>query len=126
MKKCEYCGKEISYQQQYCDDVCEQTAKRYYRTMRNKGKLFSVINFCCLLGLIIAGFWAVLSPSEIPAFLAGVVLILMGLLYFLLPFGTPEQIKKRQIKNNVNMIKTIGIAVFVIGVILIGCGLFLF
>lgn len=79
-----------------------------------------------MLGLIIAGFWAVLSPSEIPAFLAGVVLILMGLLYFLLPFGTPEQIKKRQIKNNVNMIKTIGIAVFVIGVILIGCGLFLF
>lgn len=30
MKKCEFCGKQISYFDQYCDDECHIKANKFY------------------------------------------------------------------------------------------------
>ena len=30
MKKCDYCAKEISYFEQYCDENCQANANKYY------------------------------------------------------------------------------------------------
>ena len=44
MKKCEFCGKQISYFDQYCDDECHIKANKFYEKGERFGKLFAVIN----------------------------------------------------------------------------------
>ncbi len=47
MKKCEYCAKEISYHQQYCDDDCHRRANQYYENCDRFSKLFMGVNVVC-------------------------------------------------------------------------------
>ena len=48
MKKCEFCGKQISYFDQYCDDECHIKANKFYEKGERFGKLFAVINMICV------------------------------------------------------------------------------
>lgn len=126
MKRCDYCGKEITYHQQYCDEKCERLAKKYYRTARNMRTIFSIVNIAGLIGLILGLFWAVLSSAQTGAFIAGAAALILGFLYFLLPFGTEEQIKKNKIEKTVKRIKLLGIFGFILGIIIIVCGFLIF
>lgn len=51
MKKCEFCGKQISYFDQYCDDECHIKANKFYEKGERFGKLFAVINMICVFGI---------------------------------------------------------------------------
>ena len=53
MKKCEFCGKQISYFDQYCDDECHIKANKFYEKGERFGKLFAVINMICVFGITI-------------------------------------------------------------------------
>ncbi len=44
MKKCDFCAKEISYYDQYCNEECEQKALRYYAMVERYAKLFMIVN----------------------------------------------------------------------------------
>lgn len=123
MKKCEYCAKEISYYDQYCSEACEEKAKQYYDLTRNKRKLFSFFNFTGLLALIIGLFW-MLFQAQVGAYIAGAALLIVGILFFLFPFGTPEMLQKFKIEKMTKIVKIIGILATVIGLILLLLGLF--
>ena len=56
MKKCEFCGKQISYFDQYCDDECHIKANKFYEKGERFGKLFAVINMICVFGIPIGLF----------------------------------------------------------------------
>lgn len=117
MKKCEYCAKEITYFEQYCSEDCEGKANEYYKLVENKTKLFGTINIICFIVLCIAFFWSVFQ-SSIGIYILGGVLMVMGLLYFLLPFG-PENIKdKLKIQKMVKFVKILGISFIVIGLVI--------
>lgn len=126
MKRCDYCGKEISYSQQYCDGTCESGALRYYKTVKSKQKLFSIINIIVFLTILIGAFTAMLYHRKVGAGIVWGGVVILGILYYLLPFGTPEQIKKHKIKKMVKNNKTIGIIAFAVGVILLLCSAFVF
>ncbi|MGN1051666.1 MAG: DUF2116 family Zn-ribbon domain-containing protein, partial [Acutalibacteraceae bacterium] len=44
MKKCEYCAKEISYHQMYCDDDCQLNANKFYEKRENFSRIFTILN----------------------------------------------------------------------------------
>lgn len=125
MKQCEYCAKEISYYDQYCSTECEEKAKRYYDLARNKRKLFSFFNFTGLLALIAGLFW-MLFQAQVGAYIAGAALLVVGILFFFFPFGTPEMLQKFKIEKMIKIVKALGITAAVIGVVLIVLGLFVF
>ena len=56
MKKCEFCGKQISYFDQYCDDECHIKANKFYEKGERFGTMFAVINMICVFGIPIGLF----------------------------------------------------------------------
>ena len=44
MKKCEFCGKEISYFDMYCQDECQENANKFYDLRDKYGKLFAFLD----------------------------------------------------------------------------------
>lgn len=122
MKHCEYCAKEISYFEQYCSKRCEEQAGKYYRLTKNKKNLFSFINFTGLLALTAGLFWT-LFQAQTGAYIAGVSLIFLGLLYFFFPFGTPGMLQKFKIQKTMKIVRILGIIAMVIGIAAIVLGL---
>lgn len=122
MKKCEYCSKEISYFEQYCCDECHNNARKFFNTTEKNRKLFSVFNIIGVVGLAIGLFWCVFQIG-IGNIIAGSAAFVLGVLYFFLPFPTPDMIKKSQIKKAVKRVKTLGIIGIVIGLGLLIFGL---
>lgn len=125
MKKCEYCSKEISYYDQYCSEDCHRLARKFYNTLEYKRKIFSVVNIVGILGLTVGLFWCVFQ-GDIGSIIAGSATLLLGILYYLLPFATPEMIRKHQIKKAIKNIKILGIAGIVVGAALLVWGIIKF
>ncbi|HIQ80320.1 MAG TPA: hypothetical protein IAD32_03435 [Candidatus Scatavimonas merdigallinarum] len=123
MKKCEYCAKEISYHEQYCSDACQQAAMKYYRLTRNCGRLFSICNILGLLAIVVGLFWMVFQPN-IGIYIVSGGCLLLGILYFLLPFGTPDMIKKSKIKKTIKNVKWIACLLWMTGLVLLIAGFF--
>ncbi|MGN0550641.1 MAG: hypothetical protein ACI4I4_02230 [Acutalibacteraceae bacterium] len=117
MKKCYYCGKEISYYEQYCCDECEKQANKVFRLNNSKKGIFGVFNiigfFCICIGL----FWSMFQPN-VGLYILSAALLLVGALFSLLPFGTAGMIEKFQVKKTVQITRIIGIIILIIGLIL--------
>lgn len=125
MKNCEYCGKEISYSEQYCCEECEKKAKKHYELVKEKQKLFSVINIIGILAIFIGGFLAMMLEIGIGLYCIGGGFILLGILYIFLPFCTPEQIKKHKIEKAVKTVKFLGLIIIILGIGTVIAGFFL-
>lgn len=125
MKKCEYCAKEISYYDQYCDTECHANANKYYELSEKFGRFFSVINAVCVFGIPIGLF---LFPfiKVTGTIIASASCIILGLLLVFLPFPTDNMISKFKIKKAVKITRIIGAAIIGLGFIIIAFLFFFF
>ena len=87
MKKCEFCGKQISYFDQYCDDECHIKANKFYEKGERFGKLFAVINMICVFGIPIGLFMLSfarevgLTVALASCVILGIMLIALSIFY---------------------------------------------
>lgn len=115
MKKCDYCAKEISYFEQYCDESCHAKANRFYELREKFEHIFSILNGICVFGIPIGIFLFSFLRT------AGMIItvlscLVLGVMLILLPFPTENMISKHKIKKAENITKCIGIAVLVLGI----------
>ena len=96
MKKCEFCGKQISYFDQYCDDECHIKANKFYEKGERFGKLFAVINMICVFGIPI-GLFMLSFAREVGLTVALASCVILGIMLIILPFPTENMISKFKI-----------------------------
>ncbi len=119
MKKCDFCAKEISYYDQYCNEECEQKALRYYAMVERYAKLFMIVNTICVFGFTVFLFIGSLyAPIGFPA--AAVCCFVMGGLLIVLPFPTESMIKKHKIQKAMKMCRIFGGVVIALGFAVLG------
>lgn len=115
MKRCDYCGKEISYFDQYCCDDCQREANNFYEFRDKYTKIFSITNIIGVFGIPVGIFLFAFSNS-IGATLVALAVTLLGIVITLLPFPAENMITKGKIKNAVSQTRIIGIALLVLGI----------
>ncbi|MCQ2513878.1 MAG: hypothetical protein MJ089_02135 [Ruminococcus sp.] len=116
MKKCEYCAKEISYFEQYCDDECQLKANKFFELRERFESLFSVIDGVCVFGIPIGLFIFSFAKN------AGMVItvasfLILGIMIILLPFPTDNMISKFKLKKAIKITRIIGLVSLLFGVI---------
>ena len=118
MKKCEYCAKEISYHEMYCCDECQDQANKFYEMREKFQKPFSVINgiFVIAIGICI---FLYSFLRDVGAIGASVSLIILGVMYFFLPFPPEIMIHKYKLKKSVKITKIIAAVIFALGIIVL-------
>ena len=117
MKKCDYCAKEISYYDQYCDEECEKKALGFYSLRERFTKVFSVLNIIGVFGIPVGLFLSAIDATigfSITAF----SLIVVGVTVFLLPFPVENMISSLKIKKAVFITRMIGLGFIALGIIL--------
>ena len=117
MKKCDYCAKEISYYDQYCDEECEKKALDFYTLRERYTKVFSVLNIIGVFG-IPAGLFLSAIDATVGFSITAFSLMLVGVTVFFLPFPVENMISSMKIKKAVFITRMIGIGFFVLGIIL--------
>ncbi|WP_407382583.1 DUF2116 family Zn-ribbon domain-containing protein [Ruminococcus sp.] len=115
MKKCEYCAKVISYHEMYCSDECQDGANKYYELREKFQKPYSIINgiFVIAVGICI---FLYSFMRDVGAIGGGSALVILGIMYFLLPFAPDVMIHKYKLKKSILITKIIAAVVFAIGV----------
>lgn len=116
MKKCEYCGKEITYFEQYCNDDCQRNANKFYEIREKYTGIFSIINCICVFGIPIGIFLFPFAES-VGLAVAAISSIILGITIFALPFPTESMIAKRKIEKAIKMTKIFGIILLLAGII---------
>ncbi len=119
MKKCDYCAKEISYDDMYCCDGCEKLTKQYYERSDRFAKPFSMINVVCLFG-VMAGLFLFPMAKPFGAGLAIVCCAALGILLLLLPFPTESMIKKFKIQKAIRITRYVGLGMMFLGALIAG------
>lgn len=118
MKKCDYCGKEISYNDMYCSEDCQIKTVKFYSIKEKFSMVFSVINCICLflvpIGFIVFSFMDYLGFSIIAIGTA-----VLGLTVLLLPLPTDGMISKFKVKKAVDITRIIGLIILILGIGLI-------
>lgn len=115
MKKCDYCGKEISYMEQYCDENCTRQALKYYHLHEKFAKLFSFINIVCIFGIPI-GLFMFSFARDIGFTILALSLLIEGLTVMILPFPVENMITSMKIKKAMKVTRIIGAVIFALGV----------
>lgn len=116
MKKCEYCSKEISYYDMYCSDECQNKANDFYDLQRKYQKFFSIMNGIFVLGIGV-GIFAFSFINQLGAWMITICLLVLGVMYFFLPFPPDIMIKKHQLEKSIKICKIIAIVLFLLGII---------
>lgn len=116
MKKCEYCAKEISYFEQYCDENCHAKANKFYELREKFEHLFSIVNGFCVFGIPI-GIFLFSFLRTVGMIITVLSCLVLGIMLILLPFPTENMISKYKIQKSEKITRYIGIAVLVLGII---------
>ena len=118
MKKCEYCAKEISYHEMYCSDECQNGANKYYDLREKFQKPYAVINgiFVIAVGICI---FLYSFLRDVGAIGGGSALVILGVMYYLLPFAPDVMIQKYKLKKAIFITKIIAAVVFTLGVLVL-------
>lgn len=114
MKKCDYCAKEISYYDQYCDEECERKALNFYSLREKYTKVFSIFNIIGVFGIPVGLFLSAIDAAigfSITAF----SLMLAGITIVLLPFPVENMISSMKIKKAVLVTRIIGAGFLTLG-----------
>lgn len=123
LKKCEYCAKEITYHQMYCNDKCQTSANNYY-DMRDKiQSIMSIINGVGVMSIGI-GIFVFSFLRSVGAYMVAIPLVILGILYLLFPVPADVMIGKYKIEKSVKMTRIIAIALLVLGVIATALAIF--
>ena len=119
MKKCEYCGKEISYHEQFCSDDCHIQSNKYYERSEKMARPFYFISTVCVIGIPVGLF--LFSFLKLPgAVITAVSCAILGLMIILFPMPTEGMIKKRTINKAVFRIRIFGVCVIALGFFALG------
>lgn len=118
MKKCEFCGKQISYFDQYCDDECHMKANKFYEKSERFSKVFSIINGICVFGIPV-GLFLISFSRSVGLTVALASCIILGIMLIILPFPTENMISKFKIQKAVIITRIIGCAVIFLGLLII-------
>ena len=118
MKKCEYCAKEITYFEQYCNPECEKKALDFYTMRERYTKLFSFVNIICVFAIPVGIFLFSMVP-RVGYTVASIGLTILGLTVFALPFPVENMITSMKIKKAIKVTRIFGTACFFVGLILI-------
>ncbi len=116
MKRCDYCGKEITYHQMYCDDACEDSANRFYETRDKIEKLIGIINGISVLSIGI-GLFIFSLERTIGSYMISIPLLILGLLFLLFPIPADVMINKHKIKKSIKITRIIASIVLALGII---------
>ncbi len=115
MKKCEYCGKEITYFEQYCSDDCQEKANKFYEKRERFTGLFSVLCgvfvLAIAIGIFVFSFWPIAGTIAVVG-----SSVIIALLLFFLPFPTEGMIQKQKIEKAVKQTRIIAYIVLGFGV----------
>ena len=118
MKKCEYCGKEISYHEMYCSEQCEKNTKVYYKLLHKYKGGFGVINGIFVMGIGISIFLYSIVPDA-GIFGGAVSMIILGFLYYFFPFVPDVMIRKYQLKKSIQIARLIALILILLALTLI-------
>lgn len=115
MKKCDYCAKEITYFEQYCDEDCHAQANKFYELREKFENVFSVINGISVFGIPVGIF--IFSFAKILGMIISILsFFVLGIMLIFLPFPTDNMISKYKIKKAVKITRCIGVAVLALGI----------
>lgn len=116
MKRCDYCGNEITYHQMYCDDKCEENANKFYDIRDKVEKIIGIINGISVMsigiGLFIFSFSATLG-----SYMVAIPLVILGLLFYFFPIPADVMINKHKIEKSIKLTKIIALIVLMLGII---------
>lgn len=115
MKRCDYCAKEISYFEQYCDEDCHAKANKFYELRERFEHIFSMVNGLCVFGIPI-GIFLFSFLRTVGMIITVLSCLVLGVMLILLPFPTENMISKHKIKKAEKITRYIGIAVLVLGI----------
>lgn len=118
MKKCEYCAKEISYHEMYCSDECQNSANRYYDIKDKFQKVYAVINGIFVIAIGVCIFLYSFLP-DVGAIGGAAALLILGIMYFFLPYPPEVMIHKYKLKKSIKITKIIAGVVFTLGVMVL-------
>lgn len=116
MKKCEYCGKEISYYDIYCSDECQKNASKFYDLRDNYGKLFTFLDAIFVFLIPIGVFMGSVFGGFVDSFIV-IGFLGLGIMLNILPFPTESMIKKYQILKSKKICRIFGLILIAIGII---------
>lgn len=116
MKRCDYCAKEISYFDQYCDEECEKKALDFYALRERYTKVFSILNIIGVFGVPVGLFLSAID-SAIGFSITAFSLILVGTTIIFLPFPVENMISSMKIKKAVFVTRIIGGGFLLLGII---------
>ncbi|MGN0452597.1 MAG: hypothetical protein ACI4GZ_02220 [Ruminococcus sp.] len=115
MKKCEYCAKEIGYNDMYCSDECEKLAIEYYEKRTKLQKLMSAVN---IIGtcFIAVGIFLYAIINFIGAVMMAVGGLSLGIINIVLPTPTDNMINKSKLKKATITVRIIGCVLLLFGI----------
>lgn len=118
MKQCEYCSKGISYHEMYCCDDCQTSANKYYDLKEKFQKPYSIINgiFVIAIGVCIFLYSFLRDAGAIGG---GSSLLILGVMYFFLPFPPDVMIHKYKLKKSIKITKILAAIIFALGVLVL-------
>ena len=116
MKKCEFCAKEISYHEFYCSDECQNGANAFFELREKYQKFFGVINGIFVIAIGICIFLYAFS-HDVGALGASVSMMILGIMYFFLPFPPEVMIHRYKLKKAIFLTRVIAGILFLLGVI---------
>ncbi len=119
MKKCEFCAKEISYNEMYCCDECEKQTKLYYERSERFAKPFSMINVVCLFG-VMGGMFIFPMSKPFGAALSIICCAVLGVLLLLLPFPTESMIRRFKVQKAIKITRLVGVGMMFLGALIAG------
>lgn len=118
MKQCDYCAKEISYHEMYCSDDCQTSANQYYELKEKFQKPYSIINgiFVIAIGVCI---FLYSFLRDVGAIGGGSSLLILGVMYYFLPFPPDVMIHKYKLKKSIKITKIIAAVIFALGALVL-------
>lgn len=116
MKKCETCGKEITYFEQYCSDECQKEAIKFYEFKEKYEKIFSILNCICIFAIPVGIFLSSIL-REIGLTMVCVATVALGLLVILLPFPADNMLDKFKLNKAIKYTRIIGVVILLLGII---------
>lgn len=118
MKRCDYCGKEITYFEQYCCDECQKKTLDFYDYQAKYSKFFGIVNAICVFAIPVGLFMFSLRNS-IGFTMISFAVAVLGLMILIFPFPVENMITSMKMKKAINVTRIIGGALLLIGIVLV-------
>ncbi len=115
MKRCDYCGKEISYYDQYCNEECHKKANDFYEKRERFTGVFSIL--CAVSVMAVAlGLFIFSFLNDLGTIIVVGSCTILAVLLFLLPFPTDDMLSKHKIQKAMKITRIVSYIVFGFGI----------